>query len=103
MASTMKSRRTGPWITANYDHAVDVLYVTLNPHVASEGEGRPGGIELDFAISDGSACGVTVIGFRRNGWEQNGERLYGLIADHLNVSVGKVKSAILEAISPPSP
>ena len=57
-------------VSADYDRRVDVLYIGRGERVPAEGEGLPGGIELDYALADGSPCGATIIGFRRNGWPE---------------------------------
>jgi hypothetical protein len=98
MATALNRRRSK--VAARYDRGVDVLYVTLGDAVACEGDGRAGGIELDFAIEGGTPCGLTVIGFRRNGWSDNLDRLIGLAADHLNVPIETVKEAIGRALKP---
>jgi hypothetical protein len=55
----------------DFDHASDVVYVSLGEPVPDEGEDRPGGIILRYALRDNSPSGVTIVGFARNGWNQN--------------------------------
>jgi Protein of unknown function (DUF2283) len=82
-------------VTADYDRLVDVLYVTLGtPEGPVEGDGLPGGVELDYLPSDGSPCGVTVIGFRRNGWHEKLEALAEIIAHHLDTHRGPLVETI---------
>jgi hypothetical protein len=78
-------------VSADYDRRVDVLYIARGERVPAEGEGIPGGIELDYAPADGSPCGATIIGFRRNGWPERLEQLTRVTAAHL--SVGKKRLA----------
>lgn len=81
-------------MTADYDRSVDVLYVMLNPPVAVEGDGRPGGVELDYSQKDGSPCGVTVIGYKKNGWPQKVSALASIIGNHLTLKPQVIKSTI---------
>jgi hypothetical protein len=95
---TARNNLSQPLI-ATYDHPVDVLVITLGKAVPVEGEGRPGGIELDFALDSETPCAIKVIGFHRNGWGKMTDRLSGIAADHLDVSITAVKQAIDGAIS----
>jgi hypothetical protein len=83
-------------IAASYDRPVDVLYLVLDA-VPCEGEGVPGGIELDYAEADGAPCGVTVFGFHRNGWDKNLQDLAAIAARHLQFDTARVRTAILAA------
>lgn len=70
----MRNLRTLPksdlWV--GYDRVADVLHITVGSCSSYEGEGLPGGIEVDYRLSDGSPCGAKVIGFLHYGW---GKRL----------------------------
>jgi hypothetical protein len=85
MATARRYRSERPQVTVDYDRPVDVLIVTLGERVPMEGEGRPGGVELDFAIYSGTPCAVKVIGFLRNGWSSRVGQLTKEIAEHLSV------------------
>ena len=37
---------------------------TFSCLIPTEGEGLPGGLELDYARADGSPCGATMIGYQ---------------------------------------
>lgn len=69
----------------DYDRASDVLYVSLGRPVPDEGEDRPRGIVLRFAVEDDRPTGVTVIGFHRNGWSDELHSLSKLISRHLTI------------------
>jgi hypothetical protein len=69
----------------DYDRAADVLYVSLGRPVPDEGEDRPRGIVLRFAVEGDRPTGVTVIGFRRNGWNNDLHSLSKLISRHLTI------------------
>src|SRR5271169_4485313 len=85
-------------VSADCDRRVDVLYVGRGERVPAEGEGLPGGIELDYALADGSPCGATIIRFRRNGWPERPGQLTRVIAAHLSVGKNRVAEAIRTAV-----
>ena len=78
----------------DYDHVSDVLYITLGPPVPAEGEDRPRGIVLRFAMSNDAPVGVTVIGFSRNGWESRMSELAHIAANHLHIDYVPILMAI---------
>lgn len=82
-----------------YDRPVDVLHIVQGDLTEYEGDGRPGGLELDYSVEDSSAVGAKVIGFERNGWRAKIDTLAGLVADHLSVDKQAVKSAIKRAVT----
>jgi hypothetical protein len=86
-----------PDVTADYDRTADVLYLMRGSLRPVEGTGLAGGVELDYALEDGSPCGVTVIGFRRNGWHERPEELAEIASDHLAESKGKLTKTIKRA------
>jgi hypothetical protein len=103
MVATRKDRTQRPRLIADYDRPVDVLVITLGKRMPMEGAGRPGGIELDYSLSTGKPCAIKVIGFRRHDWPKHLDRLTGVIADHLDVSMDVVKNVILGATADPIP
>ena len=84
-------------LKADYDRAVDVLYIILGEPVAVEGDGLPGGVELDFALDSGAPVGVTVIGFLRNHWSEAASELAEIVSKHLSVDRGRAAATIKEA------
>ncbi|HZU90219.1 MAG TPA: hypothetical protein VE993_13265 [Stellaceae bacterium] len=40
-------------VAADYDRNADVLSIARGERVPAEGEGLPGGAELDYALADG--------------------------------------------------
>ena len=80
-----------------YDRPVDVLHITVGPLVPYEGDGLPGGVELDFSLDDGAPCGAKVIGFQKNGWIDRVPKLAKLIGKHLGVPASTIEQAILDA------
>lgn len=97
MATANKNVNERPKLAASYDQAVDVLYVVLGSPKELEGDGLPGGIELDYAF-DGSPCGVTVMGFRRNGWNEKRNELLKVISRHLGIGTATVGVTIEHAL-----
>jgi hypothetical protein len=81
-------------LIADYDRTVDVLYLTLGGRKSVEGTGLPGGVELDYALESGEPCGVTVIGYARNGWADRACDLADVAARHLSVGSAKILTAI---------
>jgi hypothetical protein len=84
--------------TVDYDRMADVLYVSLGKPVPDEGEDRPQGIVLRFAIKDNIPTGVTVIGFRRNKWDRNLLGLSEIIGTHLMIDPVGVQYALLQEL-----
>ena len=85
-------------VKADYDRSVDVLYIARGERVPAEGEGLPDGIELDYALADGTPCGATIIGYRRNGWPEKLEQLTRILAAHLSVGTKRLAGAIRTAV-----
>jgi hypothetical protein len=83
-------------IQASYDAPVDVLHL-VSEAVPYEGDGMPGGIELDYSIEDGRPCGIKVIGFQRNGWDQNTSQLAKIAGQHFRLDVSVIASLISKA------
>lgn len=67
-----------------YDHLADVLYVSLGPPEPDEGEDRERGVVLRFAVKDNHPTGVTVVGLRRNQWNDRLAELAQIVAAHLD-------------------
>lgn len=77
----------------DYDHMSDVLYVSLGKPIPDEGEDQPRGVIFRFAITGGSPSGVTVVGFRHNGWDKNLTGLSDIVGKHLNIdSIGVLRA-----------
>lgn len=86
-------------VRAEYDRAVDVLHLMRGgPPVPVEGDGLPNGIELVYSADDGAPCGVTVLGFRRHGWNRDPGALAQIAADHLGLSRRAALKAIAAAV-----
>jgi hypothetical protein len=64
-----------------------------------EGDGLPMGVELDFAIDDGAPVGVKVIGYRRNNWYGDVEKLVEIVSKHLSVDPRRADATIRKAVA----
>ena len=95
---TLKRHRSAV-VKADYDRSVDVLYIGRGERVSAEGEGLPGGVELDYTLADGTPCGATVIGYRRNGWPDRLAELTRIVAGHLSVGPKRIADAIRTAVA----
>jgi hypothetical protein len=95
MGALKKNRSAA--VAADYDSNADVLYIARGERVPAEGEGLPGGVELDYALADGSPCAATVIGFRRNRWPERVDALAGIIGRHLSIGPKRV-AAVIRAV-----
>lgn len=84
-------------LTVGYDPAVDVLYVTLY-EAPCDGEGIPGGLELDYSALDGRPCGITVFGYNRNGWNESLKGLIEIGSKHLDVDATVLAQRIISAV-----
>ncbi len=91
------SKSTQPLRVA-YDRPVDVLRVVQGPFKAYEGDGGPNGLEFDYSVEDNTATGAKVIGFKRNGWSDDLDRLAILIGNHLSRDATELKRAIRRAV-----
>lgn len=88
-----------PEVRANYDRTVDVLHVMrAGEPMGVEGDGLPNGVELVYSLRDGSPWGVTVLGFRRNGWDRNSDELASIAAKHLGLPRSVARKAISQAV-----
>lgn len=81
-------------LRVSYDRKVDVLHIGVGAVCDVEGDGLPGGIELNYCVSDDRPCGVTVLGFQRNGWSNNIGGLADIAGDHLDVDARTLMIAI---------
>jgi hypothetical protein len=86
-------------VAADYDRNADVLYIARGERIPAEGEGLPGGVELDYALADGSPCAATVIGFRRNGWPERVDELAGIVGRHLSIGPRRIAGVIRDAVA----
>jgi hypothetical protein len=71
--------------TVDYDRMADVLYVSLGKPIPDEGEDRPRGIILRFAMKDNIPSGVTVVGFHHNKWDKDLLALSEIVGLHLMI------------------
>ena len=78
----------------DYDRLSDVVYVSLGRPMPDEGEDRPYGIILRYALKDNRPVGVTVVGFRRNGWDRKLRELSDIIGRHLTIDPSGVLDAL---------
>ena len=80
----------------SYDEAVDVLYLFWGEPRDVEGEGLSDGVELDFDVENGFPCGVTVLGFERNGWPSRIHDLAEIVSAHSSVMENEVEQTLRE-------
>jgi hypothetical protein len=85
-------------VAVKYDRPVDVLHLTLGDPQSYEGDGYPGGVEIDYSIDTGEPCGAKVIGFRRNGWDRRVRELATLIASHLPAKDEEIVNAVKKVV-----
>jgi len=97
MASASMTRKSYSSVSALYDEKADVLYVWRGGPQPAETEERDG-LLLRFAFSDGTPCGVTVVGYIENGWNTQLHGLVKRISAHISESATQVESAIAQAI-----
>lgn len=90
-------------LTANYDPIVDVLHVVRGAAVPAEGDGSVDGLELTYSLHDGTPCGATVIGFRRNGWQERTDELVAMVAIHVGSSSHELTPVIRSALATSGP
>jgi hypothetical protein len=84
MGSTQMMIRK-PRVSVKYDRPVDVLHIVVGKPLAYEGDGRPGGIELDYSLDEGTPCGAKVIGLKKYGWTSRLNELALILSEHLSI------------------
>lgn len=84
-------------LKATYDRTSDILYLSLGDPAPVEGDGLPRGVELDFSMDEGKPCGLTVIGFRKNGWPSSVSELATIVSSHLSVTIEAAQGTIIDA------
>ncbi len=84
-------------VSVDYDRDVDVLYVAIGKPCRAEGEDGPGGVVYRYAMDDNAPCGVTIVGFRRNGWPEKLGELAKLVADQLGAEKEQVETLVRES------
>jgi hypothetical protein len=83
-----------PRVSINYDQPVDVLHIVVGEPLAYEGDGRPGGIELDYSLDEGIPCGAKVIGLKKYGWPSRLKELAEILSKHLSIDPAILTSDI---------
>ena len=81
-------------LSVDYDRDSDVLYVAIGEPRPAEGEEGSRGVVYRYAVDDNTACGVTIVGFRRNGWGEDAPKLAELIANQLHAEAGPIEKMI---------
>ncbi|MBE0586546.1 MAG: DUF2283 domain-containing protein [Hydrogenophaga sp.] len=81
-------------LSLRYDELADVLYVALGVPVPADTDEDDNGLLLRFALSDGHPCGVTVLGFREDRWNQRVGALSDVVATHLHIPKGEVQQVL---------
>ena len=84
--------------SADYDRSVDVLYLFLGEPQPVEGDGLPGGMELDYSLKSGALCGITVIGYAKNLWNEKFPELVAIVSERLDVDPVNASQEIERAI-----
>ncbi len=96
MAVTKKVNR--PALTADYDRGADVLYIAVGEPRRSEGKDLEKGIVVRYPFDDPThAWGVTVVGYKANGWADNVSELAKKVAHLLSVSQYEAAAVIRRA------
>jgi hypothetical protein len=95
MAAVRKHR--GVKVSVDYDRDVDVLYVAIGKPRPAEGEDRPRGVVYRYAMDDDAPCGVTIVGFRRNGWHEKLGELARFVAAQLGAEPEQVAALVRES------
>lgn len=84
-------------IALKYDAHADVLYVLLGSPVPAETDEDDNGLLLRYAISDGHPCGVTILDFKRDHWDQRVPELSSAVASHFHVSAALIQNELSSA------
>jgi len=84
-------------LSVDYDRDGDVLYVAIGKPRPAEGEDRHGGVVYRYAMDDNAPCGVTIVGFRRNGWHEKLGDLAKVVADQLGAEIEQVEILVRES------
>lgn len=87
-------------IVVDYDAESDVLRVITMQTEFSEGMGTEDGIELDFDAASDAPSGVTVVGFHRNRWDSNLNRLSQIVERRTSIRADTLADAIAEKTIP---
>lgn len=85
-------------IAVIYDRPLDVLHIAVGKPTLYLGNGYARGVEIDFDLSTGTACGAKVIGFRGNGWDTDVNSLARFVALLLSANNRDILFAIQRAI-----
>ncbi|WP_193540183.1 DUF2283 domain-containing protein [Rhodopila globiformis] len=86
-------------LTADYDQDADVLYVPIGEPRPGMGEDGPDDVVLRYSQDDHQPSGVTVLGFRENGWALRTQALAAIIAHHAGVSAAEAQDIVVNATS----
>ena len=86
-------------LTADYDRDADVLYVSIGEPRPGVGEDGPDDVVLRYDQDDHQPSGVTVLGFRENGWAGRMQALAAIVAHHAGVSEAEAQEIVASATS----
>jgi len=93
--SNLRAAQLG--VTADFDSSADVLYLTLGSPRPDEVADQIDDVLLRVGIDDDQPSGVTVLGYRADGWPQHSEQLSAIAAAHLRTDSGSILKAIVTA------
>src|SRR5690349_10403979 len=97
MGALRKPRAALLGVTADFDPSADVLYLTLGSPRPDEVADQIDDILLRVDLVDDQPSGVTVLGYRADGWPQRSEQLAAIVAAHLGTDAGSILRAIAAA------
>ncbi len=71
-----------------------MLYLAVGEPRPGYGDDGPDGVILRYADSDNQPSGVTVVGFRQDGWAAKTRELAAIIANHVGVSATEAREIV---------
>jgi hypothetical protein len=81
-------------LAADFDPSADVLYVSLGSPRPDEVADQIDDILLRVGLDDDQPSGVTVLGYRADGWPQRSGQLAAIAASHLGTDTVSILKAI---------
>jgi uncharacterized protein YuzE len=87
-----------PSLQVRYDKHGDVLYLAIGKPVPATTDEDDEGLAFRYALDDGRPCGVTIIGYKSEHWNQKILALSYKISGRLNLRDDLVVSALSTVI-----
>jgi len=83
-------------VRVRYDSAADVLYIAKGQPLPAETDEDEDGLLIRYATADGHICGVTVMGFIEDHWNERVSRLADTVSGYFELPASSINKALID-------